>query len=258
MKDKRKIISDIIQQGLILFVLGLALLFLFKERAALDNLGPFSFMKIVLWLAILLFVLVFIETIRNLSSSYLFRRFDPADPASLEELAKIKRYRLFRPVKIDKAGETAVLRYLHALQAKGFKEVARQSFGIILEKGKGKNTERFIIIYKPMLNVIIADRHLKEASEYILRARNKLRRNAILFVSDMESDTEMLSSAVCAVNFVPKLSPGLVFMPYVLDLRHGRLFYPQDSSGQSIMDLLYYREQKREIIGYTIFADRRK
>ncbi len=256
MKDKRKIISDIIQQGLILFALGLALLFLFKERAALDNLGPFSFMKIVLWLAILLFLLVFIETIRNLSSSYLFRRFDPADPASLEELAKIKRYRTFRPVKIDKAGETAVLRYLHAVQAKGFKEVARQSFGIVLEKGK--SAERFIIIYKPMLNVIIADRHLKEASEYILRTRNTPRRNAILFVSDMESDTEMLSSAVCAVNFVPKLSPGLILMPYVLDLRHGRLFYPQDRSGQSIMDLLYFREQRREIIGHSNFADRRK
>lgn len=251
MKKKRSIIYDIFNQIAVLALLGLTLLFLWTRRANLENLGPLSLLRYVLYLAMLLYLFLVVDAVRSLSSAYLFKRYDPADPESLKELAKLGRYKAFPPNgRLE--GVQVLLSLLHDLKLAGFREVSRQSFGIVMEKKGGANPGRFMVIYKPMLNVLIADRHLKEATAYILQAKSSLRRNAILLISDMESDSEMLSSAVSAVNFIPKISSRSILVPYVLDLRHGRLFYPQDKSEQSLGDRHYYRQQRQRILQHSL------
>lgn len=251
MKKKRSLISEVFNQVAVLLVLGLALIYLWRQRAALGQLGPLSFLRYGLWLALVLYLCLLIETLRSLSSSYLFKRYDPADPESLKDLAKLTRYQAFPPAG-NVEGVKVLVSLLQYLKRSGFREVSRQSFGIVMENTGAGKEERFILIYKPMLNVLIADRHLKEAAAYVLQSKTRIRRNAILLISDMESDTEMLSSAVSAVNYLPKLSNHCVLMPYVLDICHGRLFYPQDQSEQSLLDRYYYRQQRQLILQHSM------
>lgn len=251
MKKKRSLISEIFNQVAVLLVLAAALIYLWGQRAALQRLGPLSFLRYGLYLALVLYLLLAIDAIRSLSSAYLFKRYDPADPESLKDLAKLTRYQAFPP-NGNLEGVKVLVSLLHDLKAAGFREVSRQSFGIVMENTGVGQQERFILIYKPMLNVLIADRHLKEAAAYVLQAKTRIRRNAILLISDMESDTEMLSSAVSAVNYLPKLSSRCVLVPYILDIRHGRLFYPQDKSEQNLQDRHYYRQQRQRILQHSL------
>lgn len=251
MKKKRSLISEIFNQVAVLLVLALALIYLWRQRAALQHLGPLSFLRYGLYLALVLYLLLAIDALRSLSSAYLFKRYDPADPESLKDLAKLTRYQAFPP-NGNLEGVKVLVSLLHDLKAAGYREVTRQSFGIVMENTGAGQQERFILIYKPMLNVLIADRHLKEAAAYVLQSKNRIRRNAILLISDMESDTEMLSSAVSAVNYLPKLSSRCVLVPYILDIRHGRLFYPQDKSEQNLQDRHYYRQQRQRILQHSL------
>lgn len=252
MRDKRTIAKELINQILILFSLGLAVLWLILNRSALGNLGGLSFLRYLVWILPILYGWILLESIRAFSANYLFKRYDPADPASLAELRKVKRYRAFSPKQYPLEGDTVLIKLIAGLKGQGFQEVTRQPFGLVLEKGRGKAAERVALIYKPMLNVLISSRHLKEASDFILKAPRRVPRNALILLTDMDSDSEILSSAVSVVNHSTKLQPGLIFVPYVLDLKHGRLFYPQDNSGQSLSDRQYFKDQQKLIIDASL------
>lgn len=254
MKNRKNLIRDIINQVLILAGLGAALLWLFKERAALQNLGRLSFLRWLLPCAFILYLLSFIGTVRGLSSDYLFQRYDPTDPKSLKLLGAEKRYRSFSPARYQAQGDVVLEHLVHTLQKQGFRQVSRQNFGLVLERGQGRQMERFMAIYKPMLNVIISERHIKEAGEYILNNQRPCRYNTLVLISNMEADSEVLSAAVAVVNFSSKLSQNTLFVPYVLDLVHGRLFYPQDMSGQKLSARRYGEQQRELMLKVTLQA----
>lgn len=242
---------DLIKQCVILAILGLGVLFMLKKREYLGNLGPMAAIKYVVWPILILYIYIFIDTVRNMSSSYLFKPYDPTDEDSLKALAAVRQYRLFKGSG-SYNGEALSLLLARSFMQEGFRERGRLSFGSVMEKGKGKSSERVIIIFKPMLNVIISDRHLKEASDFLLKEGRGVRRNSMIIVSDMESENEMLSSAVSVVNFLPKLSERSFLMPFILDLRHGRLFFPQDRSEQSLSDRHYFSQVKKFILNHGI------
>ncbi|MDO5016267.1 MAG: hypothetical protein Q4E09_04605 [Eubacteriales bacterium] len=247
MKEKRTLIREFINQILILLALGIAVVWLLANRAALGNLGRLSFLRHFVWILPLLYILLLLESIRGFSANYLFKRYDPADTASLADLKAIRRYQFFSPREYPLEGDAAVHGLLAGLFRSGYREVSRESFGVVLERGNGKEASRIAVIYKPMLNFLIAERHINEASEYVLQAQRRIPHNAIVLVSDMDSDEEMLSSGVAVVNFASKLQKGLILMPYLLDVKHGRLFYPQDSSGLSLGDRSYYSQQREDM-----------
>lgn len=257
MKEKRTRIREFINQILILLALGIAVGWLLINRAGLANLGRLSFLRHFVWILPLLYLLLLVESIRGFSANYLFKRYDPADTASLADLKAIKRYQIFSPRNYPLEGDAAVHNLLAGLFKTGYREVSRESFGVVLERGSGKEASRLAVIYKPMLNFLIAERHINEASEYVLQAKRRIPHNAIVLVSDMDSDEEMLSSGVAVVNFASKLQKDLILMPYLLDVKHGRLFYPQDSSGLSLSDRSYYSQQ-REDMSKAVLQNKRK
>lgn len=246
---------DLIMQGVILALLGIAVFFMIAKREYLSNLGPLAEIRHIVWPILLLYIYIVIDTVRSLSSSYLFKPYDPTDEDSLKALAEVKQYRLFRAAA-SYNGEALSLHLARCFMREGFREKLRLSFGTIMEKGSAKPSERVIIIYKPMLNVIIADRHLKEASDFLVKQGRGLRRNSMIIVSDMESENEMLSCAVSVVNFLPKLSEHSFLMPFILDLRHGRLFFPQDRSEQSFSDRHYFSKVKNFILNNVVNVSR--
>lgn len=249
--NRRGYISTVLNRLAILAFLGGGIVLLLRHQQGLSNLGPLAALRLLIPVVLALYALLLLDSLRILTSNYMFKRYDPADPESVRDLGRNPRYRVFSPQRLQEDGDALLLRFLQALHGRGYREASRQNFGIVLERPASGivqsllgRRERFILIYKPMINVLIAEQHIRDASEYILRAGGKVRRNSLLFLSDMESDAEMLSAAVSVVNAVNQLDQGSILVCHLLDLRHGRLFYPQDNSSQTFADRSYYRGER--------------
>lgn len=248
--------KDLLTQLVVLGIFGAGLIWIIRNRFYLRNLGPFSWLRFLLPVTIALYLWLFSIAVRSLMANYFLKRYDPGDPESVRELGTIPKYQI--KGKWPRPEESTVwvrrmLRYCHKNNAR---EVSRRSFGVVHERPattpfqslRGR-TERLILLYRPILNVLIEDRLLSEASTYILNnKKNAVRRNCILLISDMDNDTEMLSSAAGVVNYLVKLDQGSILYPFLLDLHHGRLFYPQDHSMMTWADNLYYKRLRNGIL----------
>lgn len=262
-ENKRGLISEVLTQLIVLLFLGAGLVWIIRHSAVLGELGPLSFLRHLVPIACVIYVILLVTSIRSLFSDYFLKRYDPADPESVRELAMIRRYRLGGNTARLKREPAELIKRLEAgLRRDKAREVSRRSFGIVFERPattpfqslRGRY-ERIILLYRPILNVLIADRLLSEAAEYIY-SKNKpnVRRNCILLMSDMENDTEMLSSAAGIVNYLSRVDNGKLLYPFLLDLNHDRLFYPQDHSMLSLADRYYFYNQRNtflEILGVS-------
>lgn len=255
-KNKKSAFSELLTQIIVMGILGVASLWILKNRAPLADLGPLSFLKLIPWLILGLYLWLLTIVIRSLSSSYFLKRYDPADARSLQELSRVRRYHI-EGSAFQGDPSLVIRRLIRELKRTKGVEKARYEFGAVYERpattplqsvmGRG---ERWIFNYNPMLNVLIADRYMSDSSRFILRRNHDYfaRRNVLLLISDMENDVEILSAGSGVVNFLPAISGKVILMPYLLDLRHGRLFYPSDLSSLSLPDQLYFKQQKKLIL----------
>lgn len=248
--------KDLLTQLIVLGVFAVGMIWIIRNRAYLNNLGPFSWLRFLLPLTLVLYLWLFSIVLRSLMANYFLKRYDPGDPESVRELAGIGKYQIRGKWPRAEEASVWVRRMLHLFHKDNAREVSRRSFGIVYERPattpfqslRGR-AERLILLYRPILNVLIEDRLFGEASTYILNnKRNSVRRNCILLISDMDNDTEMLSSAAGVVNYLVKLDQGSILYPFLLDLHHGRLFYPQDHSMMTWADNLYFNRMKSDIL----------
>ena len=255
-ENKRQAIRSILSQIFVLGFSGALLIFIFLKRQLFLRLGPLSFLRLLLPLAFALYIWLLILGAKSIFGKYFLKRYDPGDAESVRELGKISRYRLQGNHNGIVAEPSALLkRFEKQLLATGAREVPRRSFGIVYERPASSGissmrgrVERVILLYRPILNVLIEDRLISEAADYIQDRKNvAVRRNLILLMSDMENDVEMLSSAAGVVNTLSRLDSKTLLVPFLLDIYHGRLFYPQDLSMLSLSDRSYYRSTQRKI-----------
>lgn len=248
--------KDLLTQVIVLGVFGFGLVWIIRNRGFLTNLGHFSWLRFLLPVTIVLYIWLFSIAVRSLMANYFLKRYDPGDPESVRELGTIKKYRIKGRWPRPEESIVWVRRMLNLFQKNNAREVSRRTFGIVHERpattpfqGMLGRTERLILLYRPILNVLIEDRLLSEASTYILKnKKHDVRRNCILLISDMDNDTEMLSSAAGVVNYLVKLDQGNILYPFLLDLHHGRLFYPQDHSMMTWADNVYFNRIRNDIM----------
>lgn len=262
--EKKEFWIELFTQLVVLAIFGVSLFWVFRNRALFMRLGPFSVLRYLLPLSFGVYLILIIVVARNIFSDYFLTRYDPADTDSVNALGKIQRYKIKGGFPLMEESNQILRRYLNAFAKKKAKEVARGSFGVVFERPATTpfqallgHKERLILLYRPILNVLIADRLLSEASEYILRTRKPdVRRNVILMISDMNNDTEMLSTACGVVNYLVRVDNGKLLYPFLLDLHHGRIFYPQDKSSMTWADQYYFSRVKNGIL-QVLHADKR-
>ncbi|MDO5738145.1 MAG: hypothetical protein Q4P65_02710 [Eubacteriales bacterium] len=216
----------------------LALIWIKRHLYEATYLLPEAYLRLAYIVLVLLFFFYLLVLVRSIFYRAWLRRFDPADPESLDGLASYRRYQL--PDSLADAlrqnSEDFLDRLNLYLRKRGFQSNVRRTFGQIYERKllgldlrlKPRH-QRVMVLYRPLLNVIVVDQMLKEASEYIESNQSYAKMNQYIMLTDMQNDQEVLSAAAGIVNFLGKLKYSYL-SPTLIDIREGRIFFPLDRS----------------------------
>lgn len=86
--------KDLLTQLIVLGVFAVGMIWIIRNRAYLNNLGPFSWLRFLLPLTLVLYLWLFSIVLRSLMANYFLKRYDPGDPESVRELAGIGKYQI--------------------------------------------------------------------------------------------------------------------------------------------------------------------
>ncbi len=258
MRRKLRIIKENILKVLVLPIFVLAIVWIRRHLAAPAEYIPQKYVKLAFLALLILFVIYLFYLFQSLVHSAWLRRFDPGDPESLSGLAKLRRYKL--PESLAAAlrnNQDEVLEKINIyLHSRGFNDNLRRSFGQIYERKligfdrrMRSRWQRIAVLYRPILNVIVVDQMLKEAIDYIERSSPHAKMNQYILVTDMGNNQEVLSAAAGVVNFLGSLQQSYL-SPVLIDLHHGRIFFPLDRSLLSLRQKLFHDYLRYDLIFY--------
>lgn len=253
---KRGWFRDLFSQFLILGLLGAVLWFLRRAFRTHEVLRDLKWLYLCFVVALALFAVMVILFIRQIFYRYALERYDPGSPASLERLARLRRFYLPRRMrKLQLTWPRPLESIIHFFESQGCRRIPSRLFYQVLEKPRvrlfqRKKTpcDRVFVFYHPVMNVLIVDQKLKQAERLIAHKEQMApsRRNILLFVTDMTNFQEITSAGAGVVNFLGALAKGSLY-PMLLDLDGGRLFYPIDESLMTRRHRLYYHRKRGQL-----------
>lgn len=235
-----------------------------KREPALRFLTPEQFRLIFIALVVLL-VIYGLSLLESIIQSGWLKRFDPADPESLEGLSRMRRYRPSQAKRDALKKDKELLDTLHIyLRSRGFEEQIRRGFGLIYERqllGVDRHLkprwQRIFVLYRPILNVLIVDQMLKEAIDFVDRQEPHATMNQYVMVTDMHNEQEVLSAAAGVVNFLGSLDNAYL-SPILIDQDGGRIFYPYDRSLLSFRQKAFHDFFIFDFLGFLTSRARRE
>ncbi len=231
---------DVIIPLLFLGGFGYGLYFVWQKIAEQPDLADNRFLNYLLLACLIIYILLALVTLRHAAASYSLERFNPGNPQSLNRLMKMRRFGLSHGIAsrmrnwaapVDEIGQWLV--------SKDFKPAARTPNGRVFEKnrlfsipGRPRPCDRIFLLEHDLLNVLVVDQLLRDCIKYVRqRSDAPSPRNLLILVMNRDDKIEAASAAAGVVNFLGKFDGGTLGA-MLLDLKHGRLYYPIDRSLQ--------------------------
>lgn len=243
-KEQWTLLAGLLARVVVLLFLGGLWLGIWRRYEAGGLLLQGAWFPSAMLITLFLYLFLIASTVRQWMTNYFLRRYDPGDPESVKSLAHVKRYQLdgTKRLAIRQCQEPGRLVAWH-LQQLGYQHRGASQIGSVFEgpargflDGLLGRKERIFLIYRPMLNVIMADQILSETARFCASPSvPKCRRNFLYFMTDMDHEVEVLSSAAGIVNYLSGTEKALL-LPFFLDLKGARLFYPADLTGLPPLD----------------------
>lgn len=231
---------DVIIPLLFLGGFGYGLYFVWQKIAEQPELSESRFLSYIMIICIIAYILLAFVTLRHAAASYSLERFNPGNPQSINRLMKMRRFGLNRGIAARMQGWAAPADEIGQwLSSSGFAPAARTPHGRVFEKprllrlpGHARPCDRIFMLEHSLLNVLVVDQLLRDSIKYIRqRSDAPSPRNLLILVMDRDDMVEAASAAAGVVNFLGKFDGGTLGV-ILLDIRHGRLYYPIDRSLQ--------------------------
>lgn len=231
---------DVIIPLLFLGGFGYGLYFVWQKLSEQPDLSNNSFLKYLLLACLIIYILLAFVTLRHAAASYSLERFNPGNPQSLNRLMKMRRFGLSRSITARMRSWAAPVDELTQwLTSKDYKPAARTPHGRVFEKsrlislpGQPRHCDRIFLLEHDLLNVLVVDQLLRDSIKYVRqRTDAPSPRNLLILVMNRDDKIEAASAAAGVVNFLGKFDGGTLGV-MLLDIRHGRLYYPIDRSLQ--------------------------
>ncbi|MGB4610449.1 MAG: hypothetical protein WBH77_07475 [Saccharofermentanales bacterium] len=232
-------IRNIINQVLILLLLGFALLWIRSNIQHLEPLIAMKWLNLIFAVLAILYFFLCVSSISTMIANHIIQPYNPADPKSLAKLAKVKKYKL-NPTLVKQLSQQGniVQLIIDWLDRQNYQQVAKHRLGLIFEKKTNfinhkfqSKHHRIFLLYRPLLNVLIIDNILSETLRFV-EAENPnkpVTQNNLILITDMKNEEEILSAGAGIVNYISTEQTFYLY-PVFLDMNHAHLFYPQDIS----------------------------
>lgn len=231
---------DVIIPLLFLGGFGYGLYFVWQKILEQPDLSDNRFLSYLLIACLAVYILLAFVTLRHAAASYSLERFNPGNPQSINRLMRMRRFGLSRQIAARMRNWAAPAEEISQwLSANNYKPAARTPHGRVFEKtrlfrlpGQPRHCDRIFLLEHDLLNVLVVDQLLRDSIKYIRqRTDAPSPRNLLILVMDRDDKVEAASAAAGVVNFLGKFDGGTLGA-MLLDIRHGRLYYPIDRSLQ--------------------------
>lgn len=231
---------DVIIPLLFLGGFGYGLYFVWQKISEQPDLADNRFLNYLLLACLIIYILLALVTLRHAAASYSLERFNPGNPQSIYRLMKMRRFGLSRGIASRMRSWAAPADEIGQwLISKGYGPAARTPHGRVFEKnklinipGQTRHCDRIFLLEHDLLNVLVVDQLLRDSIKYVRqRTDAPSPRNLLILIMNRDDKIEAASAAAGVVNFLGKFEGGTLGV-MLLDIRHGRLYYPIDRSLQ--------------------------
>ncbi len=259
MKNKLREILKIIRQLVVLLVLGVCIFFLWRivDRHAVSESILWKSIRYLSYASIVVFVLTAIYTAIRIFHNYGLRRFEPGNPESLQQLAKIKRYHLQDPLtKQALAHPIAKSLIREALLVQGYEEIKIYRELTVYERKRksilswrGQPMDRVFLATRKDTNVIAIDNLLMNISN-LTAADHKTKRycsNYVLLATQMSDISEAYSIGAGIVNYLSDATSNYL-LPLMISTNYGLVFYPEDVSDLPMKQSMAFRSFRNNLL----------
>jgi hypothetical protein len=232
--------KDVLFPLIILVIFGYGIYWIWQKMAERPELHDNKMFYYAFITGLIVYAVLAVITIRHAVSSYSLERFNPGNPQSLKRLRRMRRFHLSANIKkrldnwVDPTED--ITQWLNDL---GYNADARTPHGRVFIKPRKvifwtrpTPVDRVFVLQHNLLNVLVIDQLLKDSIRFIKQQNEKPSpRNLLILVMTRTDDNEAVSAAAGIVNFLGKFNGGTLGV-LLLDVIHGRLFYPIDRSLQ--------------------------
>lgn len=231
---------DVLFPLIVLVIFGFGIYWIWEKMGEQPELRDSKIFYYAFITGLIVYLILAVITIRHAVSSYSLERFNPGNPQSLKRLRKMRRFHLSTNVRtrlqswVDPTED--ITQWLNGL---GYLADARTPHGRVFIKPRKllfwmrpTPVDRIFVLQHDLLNVLVIDQIFKDSIRFIRQQNEKPSpRNLLILVMNRKDDNEAVSAAAGVVNFLGKFNGGTLGV-LLLDVVHGRLFYPVDRSLQ--------------------------
>lgn len=251
MKKKLRDIRTVFRQILILTVLGFCVFELWRivRHHAVVGSSLWDIIRYLSYFTLVIYVLTVVYTGVRIFHNYGLRRFEPGNPESLKQLAKLRQYRLNSEITPILKSPKSLPAIQAALSQEGYQMTEKFKEFTIYERDlvsllpwRPKRKSRIFLVVRKDTNVIAVDNLLLNISDITARkvAQIDYRVNYVLLAVQMTELYEAYSVGAGIVNYLSD-ETGNYLLPLMLEVNHGLIFYPEDKSTLSLLRLIDFR-----------------